>query len=139
VADQVKSEGKNGTQDWRGEAGEKKGDRGNEAEFEEDEQDSDEHFPFYGEGVEKDQGQENEAHKKKHDKKGKNQPEKLSQQKLIAVDGLGDDGINRFLVYLFENKPCPHQNRHQSTEEGEGSEANILDYLYPISHSKQSQ
>ena len=78
VADQVKSEGKNGTKDWCGEAGEKKGDRGNEAEFKEDEEDGDEHFPFYGEGVEKDQGQENEAHKKKHDKKGKNQPEKLT-------------------------------------------------------------
>ena len=54
VADQVKSEGKNGAQYWRGEAGEKKGYRSYEAEFEEDEEDGDEHFPFNREGVEKD-------------------------------------------------------------------------------------
>ncbi len=71
VTDQVKSKGKDGTQYWCGETGEKKSDRGYEAEFKEDKEDGDEHFPFYGEGMEKHQCQENKAHKKKHDKKCK--------------------------------------------------------------------
>ena len=55
------------------------------------------------------------------------------------MDGLGDDSVNCFLVYFFENKPRPHQNRHQSTEEGERREANILDDFNLISYGKESQ
>ena len=139
MADKIKGEGKNGTKNWRGKTREKKGNRGYEAEFEEDEEDGNEHFPLYGEGMEKDQGQEDKAHKKKHDKKGKDKPEKLSQEKLIAVDRLGDYGVNCFLVYFFKNKPCPHQNRHQSAEKRERSESYILDDLDPVSNSKKRQ
>lgn len=139
VSDKVEKKREDGTQDGSGEAGKKEGHGCNQADLDKDIDDGYQQLPFNREGVKKDQGKKYETHQEKHDEKSQNKAQIFSEQELIAMDGLGEDGVNSLLVNLFVNKACAHQDGHQCPEKGKRTQADILDYFDSVAHGEESQ
>jgi hypothetical protein len=112
MADEIETEREQRAEDGRGEAGEEDGHGGDEDQLDENIENGQEHFPLDGEGVEENEGQEDNAHQGKHDQQRQDQAEELAEEELVAPHGLGDEGEDRPLFDFFVDQSRPDEDGH---------------------------